>query len=266
MARQPLTPSQKRYRRQGWIIQLIALVIFIAGVFAMKPLLDRPARTDDLLALIGGFLMLQVTVLMIVALTIGPRDPEASRQQPLTTVLTSASAAVALLLPIIGEDLIDPRLNFAIVLVVTVASVWLLWRMWRAGDELSRTYMKEAYAANYLVLVYALLVYAVGERLGLFGGVTAWGGLAVATLASFPVSIWVAMRRGMTQPPKDEGERRRRNKATPAGPVGRTSGRPRVGRLPQGRGKASVSGSANHSELLQPGPICCSDHLLNARI
>ncbi len=203
-ASQPLTPSQKRLRRRGWIIQLIALIIFIAGVFAVKPLIDRPARTDDLLALITGFLMLQMTVLMIVAFTIGPKDPEAPRQQRLIHVLTSASAAVALLLPIVGQGWIDPMLNFAIVLVVTVASVWFLWRMWRTSDELNRTYMKEAYAANYLVLVYALLIYAVGERLGLFSGVTAWGGLAVATLASFPVSIWVAVRRGMMQPPKDE--------------------------------------------------------------
>lgn len=202
-ARQPLTPSQQQYRRRRWIIQLIALAIFIAGVFAVKPLIDRPARTDDLLALITGFLMLQMTVLMIVAFTIGPRDPEAPRQQRLTQVLTTASAAAALLLPIVGEGLIDPRLNFAIVLAIIVASVWFLWRTWRASDELSRAYMKEAYAANYLVLVYALMVYAVGERLGLFGGVTAWGALAFATLASFPISIWVATRRGLDRPPAD---------------------------------------------------------------
>jgi hypothetical protein len=204
MARKPLTPSQKQYHRQGWIISLIAAAIFIAGVFAMKPLLDRPTRTGDLLALIAGFLMLQVTVLMIVTFTIGPKDPEAPRQQRLTHVLTAASAAAALLLPVIGQGLIDPRLNFAVVLVITVASVWFLWRMWRASDELNRTYMKEAYAANYLVLSYALVVYAVGERLGLFGGVTAWGALAFATLAAIPVGIWVAVRRGMMQPSKDE--------------------------------------------------------------
>jgi hypothetical protein len=203
-ARQPLTPHQKRYRRRGWVIQLIALVIFIAGVFAIRPLFDRPARTDDLLALIVGLLMLQMTVLMIVAFTIGPRDPEAPRQQRLTHVLAAASAAAALLLPIIGEGWIDPRLNFAIVLLVTLASAWFLWRVWRDSDELNRAYMKEAYAANYLVLAYALIVYAVGERLGLFSGVTAWGALAFATLASFPVGIWVAMRRGMTQLPADD--------------------------------------------------------------
>ena len=204
MPRQPLTPGQKQYRRRGRVVSLIAAVIFIAGVLALKPFLDRPSRADDLLALIVGFVMLQVTVLMIVGFTIGPRDPEASRQQRLTHVLATASAAGALLLPVVGEGLIDPRLNFAIVLAITIASAWFLWRLWHGSDELNRAYMKEAYAANYLVLVYALLVYAVGERLGLFGGVTAWGGLAFATLASFPVSIWVATRRGMAQPPGDD--------------------------------------------------------------
>jgi len=202
MTRQPLTPGQKQTRRRGRIVSLIAVVIFIGGVLAIKPLLDRPSRADDLLALMVGFLMLQVTVLMIVGIVIGPRDPDA--RQPFTYVLSAASAAIALLLPIVGEDLIDPRLNFAIVLAVTAASAWFLWRIWRASDELSRAYMKEAYAANYVVLVYALLVYAVGERLGLFGGVTAWGGLALATLASFPISIWVATRRGMVRPPADD--------------------------------------------------------------
>lgn len=203
MAREPLTTGQKRDRRRGWIVSLTAFVIFMAGVFAMKPLLDRPDRTDDLVALIAGFLMLQLTVIMIVAFAIGPKDPEAPRQQRLTTVLTSASAAAALLLPVVGEGLIDPRLNFAIVLVLLVASVWFIWRKWRGSDELERAQMKESYAANYFVLAYALSVYAVGERLGLFGGVTAWGALAFATLASIPVSIWVYMRRA-AQPPKDE--------------------------------------------------------------
>lgn len=202
--RQPLTPSQKRYQRRSWIVSLIAAVIFIAGVFALKPLLDRPARIDDLIALIVGFLMLQVTVLMIVSFAIGPKDPEAKRQRRLTTVLTSASGAIALLLPVVGESLIDPRLNFAIVLVLLLASVWFIWRMWRGGDELERAQMKESYAANYLVLAYALSVYAVGERLGLFGGVTAWGALAFASLAGIPVSIWVSVRRGVTELPADD--------------------------------------------------------------
>jgi hypothetical protein len=64
--------------------------------------------------------------------------------------------------------------------------------------------MKESYAANYLVLAYALVIYAVGERLGLFGGVTAWGALAFATIICIPVGIWVAVRRGMTLPSEED--------------------------------------------------------------
>jgi hypothetical protein len=203
MARQPLTPSQKRYQRRSWIISLIAAVIFIAGVFAMKPLLGRPARADDLLAFIAGFLMLQMTVVMAVTFTIIPKNPDAPARR-FSHILTGATCGVALLLPIVGQGRIDPRLNFAIVLVLVAACFWFAWRVWRISDELHRTYTKESYAATCLVLFAALWIYATGERLGLFGGVTAWGALAFATLATFVVSIWVAVRRGMTQPPKDE--------------------------------------------------------------
>jgi hypothetical protein len=201
-ARQPLTPSQKRYRRRSTIVSLIAAVVFVAGVFAMKPLLGRPARSDDLLAMIGGFLMLQMTVIMTVSFAIAPKDPDAPPRR-LSYVLTGATCGVALLLPVVGQGWIDPRLNFAIVLVLMAACFWFAWRIWRVSDELNRTYTKESYAATCLVLFTALWFYATGERLGLFGGVTAWGALAFATLATFVVSIWVAVRRGMTQPPKE---------------------------------------------------------------
>jgi hypothetical protein len=202
-ARQPLTPSQKRYIRRGRIISLIAAVIFIASVFAMKPLLDRPARADDLLAMIGGFLMLQLTLVMAVSFMVAPKDAEAPPRR-LSYTLTGATCGVALLLPIVGQGWIDPRFNFAIVLALIAGCFWFSWRIWRTSDELHRAYTKESYAATCLVLFSALWIYGTGERLGLFGGVTAWGALAFATLATFVVSIWVAMRRGMTQPPKDE--------------------------------------------------------------
>jgi hypothetical protein len=202
MTREPLTPSQKKFIRRGRMVSLIAAAIFIASVFALKPLIDRPARADDLLALIVGFLMLQMAVVMAVTFVIAPRNPAAPRRQ-LTYVLTAATAGVTMLLPIVGQGFIDPRLNFAIILVLTAASFWFTWRIWRASDELSRAVMTETNSANYWILCTALVVYAVGERLGILSGVTAWGALAFATLASIPVGIWIAMRRGMTQTPKD---------------------------------------------------------------
>lgn len=199
-AREPLTTVEKKGLRVAIII-LIATAIVIAGFFAMLPMLGHPARTDDLLALIAGFLMLQVTVMMTIVYTGAPKDPDT--RQPLTYVLTAATTAATLLLPIIGDGRIDPKLNFAIILVLSAAAYWFSWRIWRASDELDRKIMMETNSANYWVLCTALVVYAVGERLGLLGGVTAWAALAFATLASIPVGIWVYLHRAGADMPND---------------------------------------------------------------
>jgi hypothetical protein len=202
-ARQPLTPIERRYVRLV-IILLIATVIVIAGFFAMTPLLGSPTRIDDLLAMIAGFVMLQGVVIMTALFTIVPRYPDLPRRR-LSHVLAAATGGAALLLPIVGQGWIDPRLNFAIVLVLAAACCWFAWRIWRVSDELDRTIMKETYAVSCLIFFLVFWVYATGERLGLLGGVTAWGVLAFATLVDIPISIWVAVRHGgMVETPEDE--------------------------------------------------------------
>jgi len=201
MAREPMTPSQKRYQRRSWLIALIAAAVFVTAVVALDPVLHRPKRGDDILAMLAGFLMMQMAVIITVSYFFAAKEMP---RQRMLQVLTPVTTGVALFLPMAGQDLIDPRVNFAIVVALTAASFWFIWRIWRTSDELYRSLTKDSYVVSYFVLVIALWIYAAGERLGLFGGVTAWGGLAFATLISFPCTIWVAVRRGLNRPPKDE--------------------------------------------------------------
>jgi hypothetical protein len=203
MARQPLTQGQKRLQRRGLIVSLASAALLLAIFIAMDPILHRPKRIDDLLAIMAGAVVLQMGLLVVLMNMFMPKDTGAQRHrfaQPLNCLIASAT----ILLPIVGAGLIDPRLNFAIVMVLTAISTWLLWLTWRGADELMRDLMKDGWLAQYFIIIYALIVYAVGERLGLFGGVTAWGVLALATLLSIPCSVWVAWRRGLDRPPADD--------------------------------------------------------------
>jgi hypothetical protein len=201
MAREPLTPSQRRYQRRSWIIGWIAAAIFVAVVLALDPVMNRPKRIDDILSLLGGFLMLQMALIMAVSHFMAPKEMP---RQRLSQVMTPATTGAAVILPLIGPDLIDPRLNFAIVIVLVAISFWLAWRVWREADELHRAIVRDSYMVNYFVLATALWFYATGERLGFFSGVSSWGWLAFATIITLPCSMWVAFRRGLDQPPKDE--------------------------------------------------------------
>ena len=204
MPAQPLTPSQKRYRLRGTIMSLAAAALLVAFFFAMDPLEpEGPRRLDDTLAVVASFLVLQMGLITVFVHSAAPKEATVQRQR-VAQVLTALTGGAVLLLPFYGERFIDPTLNFAIILVLTAVSAVTTWLVWRAADELMRSLMRDAWLANYFVIVYALLIYAAGERLGIFGGVTAWGALAVATIASVFGSSWVVIRRGLNRPPTDE--------------------------------------------------------------
>jgi hypothetical protein len=204
-ASQPRTPSEKRYLRWGVrVVVISALPILAVTVFGAGQLLpDGLARIDDLLAMIAAFLWLQAAVLMTILFAAAPRNADWPRRR-LSAVLAAAASAAVLFLPMAGQGWIDPRLNFAIVLVLIAAYFWFVWRTRRDADELDRTLQKQTYEANYWVLFTGLAVYAAGERLGLLTGATAWGVLAFAMLSSVAIRIWFAVRLGMVQAPRDD--------------------------------------------------------------
>lgn len=204
MARQPLTPSQKSFQLRSMLIGLVTALIVMAGAFfVVKPLMpDGPRRFDDILAVAAAFIMLPMALMSGFVHSVFPKDAP-MQQRRLSQVLCAAISAAVLLLPIIGGRFIDPVLNFAINLVLMAVCYVVIWLIWRAADELQRSLMKDSYVAGYHVVFAVLFVYAIGERLGLLGGATAWGALAFATLAQYACSVWVVIRRGAHQPPTD---------------------------------------------------------------
>jgi len=186
------------------IIGWTAMLLLTVGLFAMTPLLpDRPPRIDDLLAILAAFFLLQMGLVMTFVHSAVPKDAPMPRQR-LAQVLTFVIGGVTLLLPILGQRFIDPTLNFAIFLVLTMVSLVATWLIWRHADELMRDLLKDSCVAGYFVIVTALCIYATGERLGLLGGVTAWGALAFASLSNIACSFWAIYRRGVDRPPSDD--------------------------------------------------------------
>jgi hypothetical protein len=205
-ASQPLTPSQKRYRRRYTFVSLATAVpIFTAAYFVVSPLMpDGPRRIDDVLAVAAAFILLQMGMVVAYMYWFAPKDAVMSRQGLLAQVLTIVVSVATLLLPILGGRFIDPTISFAIILALIVVSYVTIWLIWRGADEMMRDFMKDGWLAQYFVVVTALMIYAAGERLGLLSGVTAWGALAFATLVGIPCSYWAAYRRGMNRPPSDD--------------------------------------------------------------
>ena len=78
-------------------------------------------------------------------------------------------------------------------LVQSVANLML----WRRADEMLRRVMVETSALAFWASQMALFLYAAAERLGLTGGVSAWGMMAVLMTIYLLASAVASMRRGL---------------------------------------------------------------------
>ncbi len=204
MTRPPLNDVQKRFQRRSWLISLAAAIPMIGIMLLIKPLLpDRPVRPDDMMAIAAGAMMLMMGVMMLIMYVARPKDAAVpgARMAQLVSVLLGA---VGLFLPILGERFIEPWVNFSVVTALTALSWTTSWMVWRHADELIRSVMRDTAVGGFYVITGALWIYAVGERVGIFAGVSAWGMLALATIATMGTSMWASIRRGMDRPPAEE--------------------------------------------------------------
>lgn len=203
-ARPPLNDVQKRFQRRSWIISLAAVIPMMALMFLIKPLLpDRPPHGEDVLAIMAGAMMAMMGLMMTIVHLARPKDAAVPRAR-LAQVVSAFLGGVGLFLPILGERFIDPWTNFSLVMALSAVSWAASWMVWRAADELMRSLMRDSAVAGFYVITCALWVYAVGERVGVFSGVSAWAMLALATLATLAASMWATIRRGMDRPPAEE--------------------------------------------------------------
>ncbi|WP_426026471.1 hypothetical protein [Brevundimonas sp. TSRC1-1] len=152
-------------------------------------------RWDDALALVIAALLLMTGVIMaaMAAMRSSKLPPACGPLQALVMLI----AGGLMVAPIWGPNLASPDVVFiGLVLLSLVQSVANLM-LWRRADEMLRRVMVETSALAFWASQMALFLYAAAERLGLTGGVSAWGMMAVLMTIYLLASTVASMRRGL---------------------------------------------------------------------
>jgi hypothetical protein len=152
-------------------------------------------RWDDALALVIAALLLMTGVIMaaMAAMRSSKLPPACGPLQALVMLI----AGGLMVAPIWGPNLASPDVVFiGLVLLSFVQSVANLM-LWRRADEMLRRVMVETSALAFWASQMALFLYAAAERLGLTGGVSAWGMMAVLMTIYLLASTVASMRRGL---------------------------------------------------------------------
>jgi hypothetical protein len=152
-------------------------------------------RWDDALALvIAAMLLMTGVILAAMAAMRSSKLPPACGPLQALVMLIAGGLMVA---PIWGPNLASPDVVFiGLVLLSLVQSVANLM-LWRRADEMLRRVMVETSALAFWASQMALFLYAAAERLGLTGGVSAWGMMAVLMTIYLLASAVASMRRGL---------------------------------------------------------------------
>jgi hypothetical protein len=152
-------------------------------------------RWDDALALVIAAMLLMTGVIMaaMAAMRSSKLPPACGPLQALVMLI----AGGLMVAPIWGPNLASPDVVFiGLVLLSLVQSVANLM-LWRRADEMLRRVMVETSALAFWASQMALFLYAAAERLGLTGGVSAWGMMAVLMTIYLLASAVASMRRGL---------------------------------------------------------------------
>ena len=170
-----MTASQRRFHMRAALVSLGAVALLILISRALTPLMPAgPLRSDDVLCLASAFVLLQMGLVMTYVHAVQPSDAPMPRAR-LSQIANFVLGGVGLVLPILGERVIAPDVNFALVLTLYAISAYTSWIVWREADEFMRAMLRDTSVAAFHVTALALAVYATGERLGVLGGATAWG-------------------------------------------------------------------------------------------
>ena len=152
-------------------------------------------RWDDALVLvIAAMLLMTGVILAAMAAMRSSKLPPACGPLQALVMLIAGGLMVA---PIWGPNLASPDVVFiGLVLLSLVQSVANLM-LWCHADEMLRRVMVETSALAFWASQMALFLYAAAERLGLTGGVSAWGMMAVLMTIYLLASAVASMRRGL---------------------------------------------------------------------
>lgn len=159
----------------------------------MAALSDMP--WDDVLSLAMAVTLISTGVISIGVMATRPSTMPKGCGLLQVTVMLMAGALF--LLPVFGTNWVSAEIIFAAIVVLVIVQSAANLMLWRAADEMLRRVMWETSAMAFWVLQIALFLYAAAERLGLIGGVTAWGMMGILMGVYLTASIVASARRGI---------------------------------------------------------------------
>lgn len=187
-------------RKPSWPVRvggLLLLGLAGAGVgYVVGGTLDVGALSwDDALAWIIAAMLLTTAA----ALTgvVAMRPDKLPGGCGVLQVIVLALAGLLMLAPMVGAATASPKAVFIGLVVVCVAQTIINLMLWRRADEMLRRVMLETSALAFWPTQMALFLYAGAERLGLAGGVSAWGMIGLMMTIYLLASSVAAMRRGL---------------------------------------------------------------------
>ena len=150
---------------------------------------------DDGLACLMGVMLLSVALAMIYVLV--SRPATVPKGCGVLQIIAMMLAGVLYLIPVFAPASIAPEVVMAgivaVLAVQTVANVLL----WQRADEMLRHLMLETSAISFWLLQLAFFTYAAAERLGLVGGVSAWGMAGILMVIYLFASTVASARKGL---------------------------------------------------------------------
>ena len=181
-------------------IRLAGGLLLGAAGAAMGYLVSGQVRSaemswDDGLACLMGVMLLSVALAMIYVLV--SRPATVPKGCGVLQIIAMMLAGVLYLIPVFAPASIAPEVVMAgivaVLAVQTVANVLL----WRRADEMLRHLMLETSAISFWLLQLAFFTYAAAERLGLVGGVSAWGMAGILMVIYLFASTVASARKGL---------------------------------------------------------------------
>ena len=191
-----------RSRRTAWWIILMLSGVF-AVVFGVAFLTVAPIdriTPADFPMLFAGSLFGSMT-LTVAAQNTFFRSVAPVPDQLLMQVVSMGALAGGILLPIAAPAGLDPRIAYAGSALLLLGSGLATWRVMRDADELMREVTRKATVAGVMIFQTIFIAYAVGERLGLMGGVSAWTWAGWLTISMLAGSMWVSRQHGLGRLP-----------------------------------------------------------------
>lgn len=151
---------------------------------------------DDALALLVAVTLIALGLLG--AVTVATRPASVPKGCGALQVAVFLLAGGLFLLPLYGPAWISSEGLFAGIVVVLALQTAANVLLWRRADEMLRRVMLETSALAFWIGQLALFLYAAAERLGLIGGITAWGMMAILMVVYLLASIAAGLRRGLS--------------------------------------------------------------------